>query len=249
VGFARANNQAIRQAEGRYSLLLNSDTVLLRSALPELLTFARGQSRLGAIGPMLLNTDGTFQASYNSFPSLWGELLSAAGLSGVAYGRYYPSHSPDDSQTLAEADWIPGSCLLVSRDAIGEIGLLDERYIMYSEETDWCYRLRNAGWGVFYLPDAQVIHHGGGSAERYSGQQLRLLYRSKVLFFRKFRGSTAAAVLACGIIAATCAKILAWALWWVCATGTRRRRLSRKISAHWQLLRDPQTWVWPSLCE
>jgi N-acetylglucosaminyl-diphospho-decaprenol L-rhamnosyltransferase len=195
VGFAAANNQAIRTSEGRYVLLLNSDTVARPGSIEVLVRFADDHPRAGAVGGQLLNPDGSFQASRSRFPSLWSETLNATGLGRRLYGPWYPGYGPHQSQQPRRAEVLPGACMLVRRAAIEQIGLMDDAYFMYSEETDWCLRLHRAGWELWYLPDARILHHGGQSTRQVRDPMIAALYRSKVRFFRKHYGPLAAALL------------------------------------------------------
>jgi GT2 family glycosyltransferase len=194
-GFAAANNQAIMASAGRYVLLLNSDTIPLPSSIEHLVRFAGAQPRAGIIGAQLLNPDHSFQGSYADFPSLASELLSATGLGVRIYGDWYPNYGPQHSGLTRRVDWVQGACMLARRAAVAHVGCMDEQYFMYSEETDWCLRMWRAGWEVWYLPEAQIIHYGGQSTRQVREAMVRALYRSKVRFFRKHYSRTAAAIL------------------------------------------------------
>ncbi|HEY3230904.1 MAG TPA: glycosyltransferase family 2 protein, partial [Roseiflexaceae bacterium] len=141
VGFAAANNQAIVASAGRYVLLLNSDTIALPGSIERLVRFADARPAMGVVGAMLLNPDGSFQASFADFPSLHSELLSATGLGARLFGHWYPNYGPRRSQRARRVDYIQGACMLARRAAIEQAGLLDEQYFMYSEETDWCLNM------------------------------------------------------------------------------------------------------------
>jgi len=180
VGFARANNQAIRASSGRYVLLLNSDTCVLSSMLDHLLTFVATHPRVGICGAVALNPDGSLQAGGNRFPSLISEL-------SLLLGRECPRSIPTDNQP-AETDWVGGACLLARRSMIEQIGLLDEQFFMYCEETDWCWRAKKAGWDIFLVPQARYIHLGARSTIRVRWRMLAQLYESKGLLLRKHRG-------------------------------------------------------------
>ncbi|WP_026369860.1 glycosyltransferase family 2 protein [Kallotenue papyrolyticum] len=195
LGFAAANNQAIRGGAGRYVLLLNSDTVAAPDSIELLVRFADDHPRVGAVGGQLLNADGSFQASRARFPSLWSETLNVTGLGRRLYGPWYPGYGPRHSRHPCRADVLPGACMLVRRAAIEQVGPMDEDYFMYSEETDWCLRLHRAGWELWYLPDARILHHGGQSTQQAREPMIAALYRSKVRFFRKHYGPLHAALL------------------------------------------------------
>ncbi len=191
VGFARANNQAIAVAQGRYFLLLNSDTIVLPQALARLVSFANQQNDAGIVGGKLLNSDGSLQESWASFPTFWSEML----------GRNFRTKQMATSRPLSyKVDWVGGACLLARPTAIAQAGGLDESFFMYAEETDWCFQMRRHGWQVYYLPEAEVIHLGGGSASRSSAGQLIRLYQSKIHFFSKNYGAAQATALRYGLV-------------------------------------------------
>lgn len=189
VGFARANNQALRAISGRYALLLNSDTLMPGGSLSGLLRFAAEHPQGGIFGVKLVNADGSFQASFNDFPTWRTMVLEAWGLLGSRHRNpYYPSYPPERSTTAQPCDWVGGACLLVRMQAVHQVGLLDESFFMYSEEMDWCFRMRKADWQVWYTPDIEVVHLGGGSADRMGPTQRMRLLSSKVRFIEKHRG-------------------------------------------------------------
>lgn len=223
VGFARANNQAIRESRGRYVLLLNSDAVLLRGAVATMVVFMDHHPEVGAVGAQLVNPDGTFQWSHADFPTLWGELLLMTGLNKLVCSPCYPSYPPSNSIEPRDVDWVSGACMMVRRSAIDKVGVLDESYFMYSEETDWCYRLKEAGWRVFYLPEARVVHWSGKSSDTVPEAKRSRLYQSKLLFMRKHRGPTAARAYKFALHWVSLAKLA----WWSVA-GLDPRRSCRK---------------------
>lgn len=195
LGFAGANNQAIQASTGRYVLLLNSDTIASAGAIRSLVRFADQRPAAAAVGAMLLNADGSFQASFFDFPTLRSELLNVTGLGRRLVNRNYPSYSLRHSQVARLVDWLPGACMLVRRTALAQVGLMDEGYFMYSEETDWCLRLRRAGWQIWYHPEVRIVHLGGQSTQQRRQPMVRALYRSKLRFFRKHYGPASATIL------------------------------------------------------
>jgi N-acetylglucosaminyl-diphospho-decaprenol L-rhamnosyltransferase len=201
AGFAAANNQAIVNSDGRYVLLLNSDTVALPGSIERLVRFADAHPGAGMVGAMLLNPDGSFQGSFADFPSLSSELLSASGLGRRLFGRWYPNYGPTQAQATRRVDYVQGACMLARRAAITQAGLLDEDYFMYNEELDWCLRMRRAGWETWYTPDARIVHYGGQSTRQVRHIMVQALYRSKVRFFRKHYGRLPAAALQASLVA------------------------------------------------
>lgn len=186
LGFSRANNQGIRVATGRHILLLNSDTIVQPGAFEAMVALLDRHPRLGVVGAELLNLDGSLQPSWAAFPTWLSEVL----------GRNFRARRPMSAEPGAYlVDWVGGACLAARREAIVEVGLLDEAIFMYTEETDWCYRFVKAGWGVAYLEGAKVTHLGGGSSRRSSVRSLIELQKSKVYFFDKHYGRLAARFL------------------------------------------------------
>jgi hypothetical protein len=194
-GFAVANNQGLSLATGRYILLLNSDTVVPPQALTTVLQFMDHTPNAGLCGVKLLNPDGTFQGSFANFPSLAGELLSASGLGVHLFGLSYPSPRPRSNEQPRPVDWVAGAFMCLRREVFTRVGGMDESYYMYSEETDWCYRLRRTEWKTYYLPQVAITHFGGGSTQHRRVEMAARLYQSKVQFFAKHYGAVAALTL------------------------------------------------------
>jgi len=205
VGFAKANNQAMRVAEGRYFLLWNSDAFVppypmkkdapKGTAIQTLLRLAEAHPKAGMVGAQLRNADSSFQASYTPFPNFWQEFLILSGLGRQIYARWYPSRAAEEEKGARVVDYVEGACMLVRRETFQEVGGLDEGYFMYAEEVDWCFAMQKKGWQVWYEPAAIVVHLGGASS---SGRRTRRegdLYRSRVRFFRKHYGDTQAELL------------------------------------------------------
>jgi N-acetylglucosaminyl-diphospho-decaprenol L-rhamnosyltransferase len=238
LGFAAANNQAMAVSRGRYLLLLNSDAVLLPTTLPALLTFMEQHPRCGLAGAQLLNPDGSFQASYADFPTLVGELLLMTTLARLFRPPTFPSYPAEESQVTREVDWVFGACMVVRRAAVEAIGGLDEDYFMYSEETDWCYRLRQAGWSVGYVPSARVIHWSGQSASRVPERKRSQLYRGKWLFMRKHYAPLVAPTFRLAVLAGTALKcVIAHALI-LTSRGPRRQLARQHLRSHQLLLAE-----------
>lgn len=195
VGFAAANNLGIRASRGRYVLLLNSDTVTPPGSLEAMVRFADAHPRAGVVGPKLENPDGSFQSGPMPFPSLWTESLSVTGLGTRLLFRGYPSRPPDACTTAQRADYVGGACMLGRRQAVDQVGGLDEGYFMYAEEPDWCWRMREQGWETWYTPESRVTHFGGQSTRQVREAMLVALYRAKVRFFQRHRGRIPAMAL------------------------------------------------------
>ena len=194
VGFAKANNQALALASGKYLLLLNPDTIVQEDTFRTLIDFFEANEDVGMAGCKILNPDGSLQlACRRSFPSPWVAFTKVSGLSSIfsgskIFGKYNLTYlSPDES---TEVDAISGSCMMIRRTAYEQIGGLDESFFMYGEDLDWCYRVQQAGWKVFYVAETKIIHYKGESTRRSDIDELSIFYKAMRLFVRKHhRGS------------------------------------------------------------
>jgi len=195
VGFARATNQALRESRGRYLLLLNSDTRLIDVSLQGMLVFMDEHQDVGATGACLLSPDRTIQVYVTTLPSLWQHMAQTIGLD--RWPLINRRTSRDLSTGPREVERIKGACLMVRRKVVSEVGLLNEDLFLYAEEDDWCLRIREAGWKVFYLPDVRVVHHGQASVDQVAEEMFLQLYKSKVAFYRKHRGPVKTFALKC----------------------------------------------------
>jgi GT2 family glycosyltransferase len=198
AGFGAANNQALKESSGRYVLFLNPDTEVRPAAIQRLLAFVDQRPRAACVGPMLLNPDGSVQSSRRGFPRLSTFLVESTVLQRYLKGlpslrRFYRSEAATDGPQ--QVDWLVGACLLVRRSALDEVGPFDERFFMYSEEMDLCYRLRQAGYEVWYVPEAEVIHHEGASSRQDLFRRNVHFHESRYRFFEKHHGLAAALAL------------------------------------------------------
>ena len=189
VGFARANNQALRRARGRYLCLLNPDTLVQENTFRVLLDFLRERNDVGMVGCKILNPDGTLQlACRRSYPTPWVAFTKLVGLSRLfprsrLFGRYNLTYLDPDEVHPVEA--ISGSFMLFRRELLDDVGYLDESYFMYGEDLDYCYRTRQAGWQIYYVPHTQVVHFKGESWKRSQLDRLRHFYQAMRLFVKR----------------------------------------------------------------
>lgn len=231
-GFAKANNQAILRSTGRCILLLNPDTVLGNNTLTELMDFMDTHSDAGATGCKLINGDGSLQFSIRNFPTVLNQLsecfflhLAFPGinsLSEVVYDR----RRYDQAQLV---DWVSGAAMIIRRKAVAQIGLFDEDVFLYSEEVDWCYRLKLAGWQTYYFPKARLTHYHGesNSNPRLFGQMMR----SKIWFVRKNYGPVKAGIYKALLTLNVLLRLAVWTIY----SLVRRRDLEprRKPTFYW----------------
>ena len=179
LGFARANNLAIRQAQGEYVLLLNPDTVVEDATLSQVLEFMDGHPQAGGAGVMMHNADGSLAPeSRRALPTPWVACLKMLGFSK----RYYMSHLPWDRPGKIEV--ISGAFCFLRKKALDEIGLLDEDFFMYGEDIDLSFRLLKSGWENWYLPYS-IIHFKGKSTQKSDYRYVHIFYQAMLIFFRK----------------------------------------------------------------
>jgi len=230
VGLSRACNQGIAASTGRYVLLLNDDTLVTAEALDGMVDFLDRTPEAGAVGGRLMNEDGTVQACYNSFSTLREEALIATRL-GEALWPGYPSVM--DATEVARVDWICSACIMLRRAALDQVGLLDEEYFIYGDEVDLQFRLQKAGWGVYFLPGADTLHYGGRSLDRW--RRRRMVYRGKMLFYRKHYGPLRTVALRLLFASLSVAKLAWWGMQSV--LPWRRERAAREITSNLEVVR------------
>ncbi len=237
-GFAKAVNQGLRISSGRYVVLLNPDTRVREEALDGLLSFMDSHPDAGIAGVQLLNADGSRQNSIANFPSLATELLNKS-LLRLFFPKKFPGKEKYYSQPL-EVDSVIGACMMVRRDAMERVGVLDEDYFLFLEETDWCYRMKRAGWKIFHVPQAQIVHFQGKSAEKHRNKAKLEYYRSRYHFFKKHRGSTEFYLLLTGLVIKLVAVFLVegvMSLLTFFRINKLRKNLSKSIYLLWWHLR------------
>ena len=185
TGFGYANNQALRIMQGRFAVLLNSDAVLKENSVKRLLAFMTTTPRAGIAGVQLLNDDGSRQNSIDNFPSSETEIFNKSILRLFFPGKY-PSKNMSYKDPI-EVDSVIGACMMVRKEAIGDVGVFDEDYFIFLEETDWCFRMNKKGWKVYHVPDAEVFHLSGHSKKRTPWRSQIEYYISLYKFFKKNR--------------------------------------------------------------
>ena len=191
LGFAKANNQGIRRSRGRYILLLNNDTVVLPNALEAMVGVLKRSADIGIVGCRLLNPDKTPQQSFGSAAGFIGDLLQST-FSNTLFAN---SSNPIVEKILArlhrsgkKVGWVCGACMLCRRDSLEETGLLDENFFMYKEDMDLCISFRKKNWGIYYTPDAPIIHHLGASVSAKPFKTAIEYRKSQLYFYKKHYG-------------------------------------------------------------
>jgi GT2 family glycosyltransferase len=185
LGFPVSNNSGFAASTGRYVLALNPDTIVQGNALEVVVRFLDEHRKAGAAGIHTLNPDGTVQPTYERFPTLLSQLFYTTPLK-----RLFPHHvANEDFGDYLDVDWVQGSFLMMRKTALDEVGMFDDRYSpLYSEETDLCYRIKKAGWRIYHVTTASIIHLGGQTTKLMDKWFFLQLHKSKFEFFRKHRG-------------------------------------------------------------
>lgn len=190
LGYTRPMNQALRLGRGDFLVQLNPDTLPGEGAFDKLYQFMQANPQVGICTPKVLNRDGSLQLQCRrSAARPWDVITYFTGLSRLfpksrTFGRYLLTYLPEDE--VAEVEAVSGSCMMIRRAVIEQIGLLDEQFFAYQEDADFCFRARQAGWKIYYYPEAQVVHFGGLGGAR--SQPYRAIYewhRSYYLYYRK----------------------------------------------------------------
>jgi hypothetical protein len=218
--------------------MLNPDTVILDDAPHQMVQFLDENPTVGIVGPFTLNTDGTTQSSRRRFPTLKLAFVESTWLQPYApkawLDRYYVRDVPDDA-TL-DVDWVQGSALMFRHEVYDQIGGLDEGFVMYSEEMDFCKRAKDTNWRVVFLGDVQIIHHGGKSTEQVVANKHIYFQQSKIRYFRKHHGVLQASLLRAFLLLSYTWEIAIESLKWL--IGHKRSMRRKRVRAYWQVLRS-----------
>ncbi len=188
LGFSRGYNLAAEHASGRHLLMLNPDTEVRGGALAALVKHLDSHPKTGAVGPRLVNPDGSLQHSCRRFPR-----PMAAIFRNTPLGRLFPGNrftrdylmADWDHHTPREVDWLSGAAICIRREAWEQVGGFDEGFFMYAEDIDWCLRAHRAGWQVHYLPEAVIMHHIGRGSDQRPLAMVIQFHRSMIRFYRK----------------------------------------------------------------
>lgn len=238
-GFTAANNQGLALSQGRFLLLLNPDTEVVGDALPTMVRYMEAHPEVGAVGPQLRYPDGSLQSSRRRFPTFATALVESTVIQewwtdNRFLRRYYMADTPD--HVIQPVDWIVGACLMVRREVYERVGGLDERFFMYSEELDWCRRIKSAGWTVVYLPDAVVVHHEGKSSEQVVAARHIYFHSSKVRYFSKHHGRFQGEILRRFLLTTYVYQLAREGVKWL--VGHKRPLRMERIKAYSQVLRS-----------
>lgn len=215
VGFARASNQGMENARGRYFFLLNNDAVLLDGVLASLVDYMEAHRDVGTCGPRVINGDGTLQINskgfYPTIPRIAAQLIMP-GFFRHPGGRSLGLYEYRDDRKTREYNWLSGCALLARREAVQGVGVLDAEVFMYCEDIDWCYRMKQAGWKVVNLPEVNVLHYGGQSMKLQMGVTVGSHAAGLVAFYKRYHSKSATAVFRVVLSAGYVIQTVGWML-------------------------------------
>ncbi|MBU2578006.1 glycosyltransferase family 2 protein [Patescibacteria group bacterium] len=182
LGFSRGNNIGIKEAQGEYIMLLNSDTIVKEESIDKMIEYLDFHPEVDIVGPKLLNKDGTSQANCGRFPDLDVAfvMLFKEHLGGSGYVRCSPEKS-------GFVDWMMGAAIMARKKVFEKIGGLDEAIFMYMEEVEWFYRARKAGFKAYFLKESEIIHLGRGSAKSGKKDPILNIYKGIIHYYKKHK--------------------------------------------------------------
>jgi hypothetical protein len=190
LGFGSANNQGIKKAQGKYVCFLNSDVVLVENSLGKLIKISNKHSQVGIYGPKLVNVDKTIQQSAGFFPNLPQVFLWMTFIDDLPFGKLLkPYHVDHDSfyQEEQKVDWVTGAAMMVRKEVFERVGGFDEKIFLYGEEVELCYRVKKAGFSIFYTPVTKLIHIGRASMDKSDIGAITGEYKAILYFYEKYK--------------------------------------------------------------
>ena len=232
LGFAKANNQAIKFSQGRYLLMLNSDTNLFKDTISKMLEFMDAHKEAGAVGAKLLNPDCSLQHSIYNFPNLVVTFFSIflpynlLPFFRLSYIKYWDKH--DKTKVV---DYVSGACLMIRQEMIKKIGVLDEEFFMYAEEADWCFRVKKAGKKVYFFPGAQLIHYLGRSAiQRGLIRRSQELAVASIKFYNKHHNYLKASIFLALLISVFMLRMIIWQVLYFVSFGRPKKNIYDRLT-------------------
>ncbi len=240
AGFAAASNQGINQASGNFILLLNPDTQVFPGTIKKTMAFLKQTPEAGIVGCRLLDETREPYSSYRTFPTAWDYLFDSLFLTKLfpgsrLFGRFYLTNKIFIKPT--EVDVVQGAFFLLKRELLDDIGLLDERFFLYAEDRDYCFRAKAAGWKVFVYPDAEAMHIGGASARHHAPEMFIQQIKSTLLFHRKYDSNRSAKRIKAILLLGVVLRVILWGSLavFVRSSIARSRRLIYITTLRWFL--------------
>ena len=245
LGFAKAVNQAIDVASGKYLLILNTDIVLTETAVAKFVEFMENTSDAGMVGGQLLNSDGSNQNSIAPFPSLTTELMNKSLLRIFNPRKYYHKHIADKNPMAVDS--LVGAAFLVRKEVIDIVGKVDERFFFYFEETDWCKRFGEKGYKIYFIPTICIYHKQGQSLTAPLKIRGRIEYAiSRYRYFRKHYSPGTQMILRIGLIVKLVIELISNLLFGLLSLylvqSVRKRLKILSMLLYWHLRGCPPDW-------
>jgi GT2 family glycosyltransferase len=242
LGFARGNNLGLAASTGQYICLINPDVEVTKECIPAMRGYMDTHREAGMLGPQIIGPDGLVQRSCMREPTFWNQFCRALALDTLAgpsalFGGYLMNDFAHAH--LREVPIINGCFWMVRREALLQVGTLDDRFWMYGEDVDWCRRFRCAGWKVVFYPEAKAIHYGGGSSKNSSSSSYIQMQRANLQYWRKYHGATSSLFYWCLLSFGHLLRSLLLSAAYVTASSGRshlRTRLAQHLSAMHHLL-------------
>jgi len=185
LGFTKCANIGLSASTGQYITLLNPDTEILDDTLLHCVKFLEQNPKVGIMGPQIVNSDGTPEPERRQFPTLKHEILRYSPLKSFSNHRNNDKPVQKISCDAKEVDWVKGCAMVIRREVYNTVGCLDEEFVMYYEEIDYCLRTRKAGWGIILFAGATILHHRGQSSKQVPAQSRYHHKKSQLTYFRK----------------------------------------------------------------
>ena len=239
LGFARGNNAGLEISRGKYICLINPDVVVLEGCIPRMLSYLDLHPDVGMLGPRIVGRQGETQRSCMRTPTLWNQLCRSLALDSlIKHSEFFGAYLMTDFQhdQLRDVDVINGCFWVVRREALPNVGNLDTRFWMYSDDLDWCRRFHLAGWRVVFFADAQAVHFGGGSSQLASVFCYIEMQRANLQYWHKYHGFVSYCCYWAIVYLAHFIRSVAWALRFVFRVSDRQNALA-KMKRHVACLR------------
>jgi hypothetical protein len=240
LGFGKANNIGIKQSRGRYICLLNSDVRAMPDCLHSLVDFMEQNKSIGISGPLILSPDMTVQDTCRKLPTLWNNVCDLLYLnklfpkSDALSGEHMMFF---DHRSIRKVEGLAGCCLMIRKDALNQVGLFDEQFFIYFEETDLCKRFGHAGWDIVFFPNASIIHyHGASSAkdpERFNIEQMK----SQMKYWKKHHSKIAATTFILILLMNHGIRLILRGIFYIFTARSKRVEIVRQLSKHYFCLR------------
>lgn len=247
-GFAKANNIGIRASTGKYICLVNSDVEVKSGCIDQMINYIEQYPRIGMLGPKIFYPDGRVQVSCKQFPSLWNQLCSAIGLHRIFHkSKTFAGEEMTfiNFDKLSEVDCLIGAFWLIKREALNQVGLLDEDFFFYSEDFDWCKRFWKHGWEVVFFPRAEIIHYTGGSSKKTPIKYYIQQRRAKLQYWEKHNGRHASMCAKNIMFLHQIIRVVSWSALFIIKPSSRKTvslKINRSIAcAQWLLKKKNNT--------